>query len=111
MHWGRIRTVSHKEHHPLSNVRLWWVIACTLCVLWGGILLHGIYCPPSFSVQEARQAAAAFSRDHASIASLLQINEYFPDETVPVGTFQTESSHSFREYMTLALRRLFSIPS
>lgn len=111
MQWGRKRnqSIAHTKsaETPVLPRTAYAVITtgALICMIFFG---KAVSKPPSDAVYPPEKAAAAgeaFLLDHTSLAAVLGLDVYFPEESVAVGTFgEPIERWTFSQYLRDAFR-------
>jgi len=105
MKWGRNRTAhpTGGDNRDLSRPAQTVIITGTLlCTLFFAGASGRKDTDPIYPAAMSEAARSAFRREHTVLASVLGIDEYFPDEAVYTGTFgiaEEGERWSFAQYL------------
>lgn len=110
MHWGRlprkpksrpVRGASAFLFTPGNAVLL---VGTLFCLLFFCLAVSETPVPEPYPPEKAAAARTAFGQEHTTLTALLDIDAYFPEESLPAGAFgESPKRWSFRDYMRDAL--------
>ena len=99
MRWGRHKPWERSDTHRTAAPQAILIAGAFLCAVFFLTSVRGDHTMPIYPEDMAEEAVLAFVEDHTALADVLGIDEYFPHDAIPAGTFEEKSEAGYRDFV------------
>ena len=99
MRWGRHKPWEKPHTHRTAAPQAILIAGAFLCAVFFLTSVRGDHTMPIYPEDMAEEAVLAFVEEHAALADVLGIDEFFPHDAIPAGTFEEKSEAGYRDFV------------